>query len=241
MTLVALHGFLGTPNDWNEWSPKDFGVEQLIAWEHCSLNSVPASFETWSDHFNDWALRHTAPPRYLMGYSLGGRLALHALLKNPSLWSSAILISTHPGLQDLEQQFARMEHDQRWVDLLKNESWENFIDAWEKQSIFLNTRHHFLRKEKDYDKKRLIHDLITFSLSKQMDLSKQIAALRLPLLWITGEHDTKFTLLAKRIAALHEHSRHIVLPNTAHRVPWEEPRAFATCVADLINSHKIVH
>src|SRR5688500_7213032 len=101
--LVALHGFLGHPRDWDEFrkalkelSPQtDF---QTIELPFKSGGRIPKSMGSWAKKFNQAQKSNHVERNILLGYSLGGRLALQAAIDKPGLWDEVVLVSSHPGL-----------------------------------------------------------------------------------------------------------------------------------------------
>ena len=73
--------------------------------------------------------------RALLGYSMGGRLALHALLEDSNPWQAAIIISAHPGLEDEKEREARIASDAEWASKALMGTWESFTDDWNAQPI----------------------------------------------------------------------------------------------------------
>jgi 2-succinyl-6-hydroxy-2,4-cyclohexadiene-1-carboxylate synthase len=57
---------------------------------------------------------------------MGGRLAMHALLESPELWSAAILVSANPGLPaaDHPGRAQRMASDESWARRFESDPWE---------------------------------------------------------------------------------------------------------------------
>jgi 2-succinyl-6-hydroxy-2,4-cyclohexadiene-1-carboxylate synthase len=212
MSCIALHGFLGRPSDW-----ETFPFCQPFA-----IQSAP-NFEAWATDFNAWVKKNSSPPRTLLAYSMGGRLGLHALLQQPALWSRAILISTHPGLTCLKEKKQRLYEDDLWADRFLHLPWSNLMETWEAQAVFRTSPHQINREENNYQRAELARQLRSFSLGHQNDLRPQIQKLSLPIYWITGEEDTKFTALAREIASSHPFSSHIAVPSATHRVLWEKP------------------
>lgn len=200
MNIVALHGFLGSPKDFEHWDVMPVKLEPKV---------------NFAKEFNAWAKEHFAPPRVIMGYSLGGRLALHVLLDEPSLWSKGILISTHPGLTGEREK--RLKHDQAWAKRFLHDPWEDLMRDWEAQEVFKNETYRFIRKEADYKREDLAKWLTHFSLGLQEDLLPKISELNLPLLWVTGEHDHVYRGLAKKACKNHLFSREFVIPGSYHR------------------------
>ena len=78
--------------------------------------------------------------------------------------------------------------------------------------------------------------LMGYGLSRQPNLWPQLAHLNLPVLLITGQEDTKFTITARRMAALLPNASHKVVAQAAHTPHLEQPRAFNRIVADFLDS-----
>src|SRR5687768_13002359 len=87
MNIFALHGFLGLPSDWDFLNPQ-FAIN-LYDYADCD-------FWEFAKVFNDLA-SETQSPKMILGYSLGGRLAMHAFLAQPDLWDGAVFVSAHLG------------------------------------------------------------------------------------------------------------------------------------------------
>ena len=228
MTLIALPGFLGEPEDWGCFDAPSLGVERFMP------HSVGHAFSlgSFAEAFNRNVLSYTEPPRILMGYSMGGRLALHALLQSPAIWAAGILVSTHPGLTQEEEREKRFKADHLWAQRFLEEPWEQLMRAWENQPIFQNATHRFVRQESD--RRLLAVQLVAFSLGVQEDLRPAIQKLDLPLLWIAGEKDGSYFAHAQQMAALHPTSQVQLIPNAAHRAPWEAPQEFGHIVRKSI-------
>lgn len=208
MTLFALSGFLGCKKDWE-------GISAVLEPNHLSRESLPK----WAEQFNAFAKAYPAP-RILMGYSLGGRKALHALLAQEELWSQAVFISTHPGLITEEEREERRENDQKWSERFLKEEWHSLLNAWNQQAVFSHSVP-LVRDESGFDRQTLSQELVNFSLGRQRNLREDIAKLQLPILWVTGGKDKKFTELAKEIVGLHSLSTHWDLKEFGHRMNFQ--------------------
>lgn len=215
--MYALHGFLGRPKDW-EITPKFYAPDlfqsgSLGLWE-------------WARNFNAQVARESEAPRVLMGYSLGGRLALHALIDQPSLWSAAVIISAHPGLSSEEEKAARFERDKGWAKRFESDPWDPLMNDWNAQDLFGSSSPCFLRQEKDYSRAALVQALLNWSLGKQDHLLPQLAKLTLPLLYIAGEQDNRYAKQAAQCAAVNSDAQLWIAPEAGHRVPWQQPDSF---------------
>lgn len=232
LSLVCLTGFLGQPQDWQHLSNKELGVKKVYSFVPKNFDS----FDSFSDNFRN-TVKTIAPPRILLGYSLGGRLALHLLLDNPLLWSGAIFISTHPGLQSEDEKITRKQTDAKWAEKFLVEPWEALMEQWESQALFHSSRYILKRSEADFDRFNLAACLKNFSLGLQQDFRAQLSSISLPILWMTGEFDPKFDALTKKLLFLNPNSRAMTIPNSGHRIPWEQPEIFQKAIYSFLNLH----
>jgi 2-succinyl-6-hydroxy-2,4-cyclohexadiene-1-carboxylate synthase len=229
MNLVALYGFLGCSRDWELWDAHSLGVNRI--WP---LRLKPkGNFQTFAKELNAWAKAELKPPRGIMGYSLGGRLALHALLDDPSIWSKGILISTHPGLVSEEERCRRLKQDSVWAERFLKDPWEILMRDWEGQAVFKNENHRFLRKERDYRRIDLAEWLTCFSLGLQENLLLKIPGLSLPLFWVTGEHDPAYTAIADQACSCHKLSKGFIIRGGYHRACFAYPQSFSDFMRQL--------
>lgn len=225
--IWAIPGFLGLPTDWDflQWNHLK-GVD----WQSFSWNSLGE----WAIQFNQWAKPQAKKTNILMGYSLGGRLALHALIDQPQQWQAAIIISAHAGLADPQAQKKRIEHDQKWAEQFEKDEWKSLMQAWNNQKIFTHDHFDFKREESNYQRSHLVKALSHGSLGKQMCLYKQIASLPIPILWITGSKDQLYCQLAQTLVFAHPYSQCEQIEQAGHRVPWAQPVAFSTLAHSFI-------
>lgn len=207
MSVFALHGFLGLPSDW-KW----FYCPDLYKTEVCLLNLIECA-----RYLNDQAEKIFSSDRILLGYSMGGRLALHMLLERPELWSKAIFVSTHPGLKSGEERKSRLEGDVKWASRFLEDDWDCVMNDWNAQDVFKGEKIVFERFEKDYDRKNLSSALVNWSLGHQEDLSERIAQVNVPIEWVVGEKDIRFLQLGQSQRFAHPASRLVIIPNAGHR------------------------
>lgn len=219
--IHALHGFLGRPKDW------EILDGQLPYISHDLFGGKIGDFDEWAKEFNRKISASDHP--ILMGYSLGGRLALHALIQDPSLWSAAVIISAHPGLTSAEEKKQRLQQDQEWANRFLEDAWEQLMEDWNAQAVFQSP---LKRNEKDYCRETLSQAMLQWSLGRQRDLRPELAKLNIPIVWVVGEKDTKFRTLASSVTLSHPKSRISIIPKAGHRVPWEQPEA---CLSQILS------
>jgi 2-succinyl-6-hydroxy-2,4-cyclohexadiene-1-carboxylate synthase len=230
-TIYALHGFLGVPSDWNLVGHIGGSCEAL---ELFSISHPKNGLQEWGRALNNWIVKQPAERRILLGYSQGGRLAMHALIDAPELWAGAILISANTGLKSPKERSSRLQTDMHWAQRFLHDPWEGVIHDWNCQAAFQGRKPPFHRKEEDFVRIDLSHAIEEWSLGRQDDLQEPLSKLPFPILWIAGEKDLKYVELAKQMAALHSHSSFWVAPEAAHRVPWESPYLFLKEISSWI-------
>ena len=226
--IVALPGFLGLPSDWKSLESDYFKPFDLNELECNHLYD-------WANQFNTLAKDRYLHP-ILMGYSFGGRLALHALIQNPHLWKAGIIISAHPGLKNPIEKSDRLKSDQAWANRFLEDDWDTLMQDWNGRQVFAGGSFVFQRKEEDYNRKDLAGHLKNGSLGLQEDLREAISALSIPLLWIVGENDRKFVSLAESLKFKNPLSKLVIIPQAGHRAPWDNASVFIRLVNEFLVS-----
>jgi 2-succinyl-6-hydroxy-2,4-cyclohexadiene-1-carboxylate synthase len=232
--LWCLHGFLGRGSDWDAlhaaW-PGD--LPPLRCPSLFGAMDRAETLEEFGARFAGSVAAADAAP-LLLGYSLGGRLALHALLARPGLWRGAVLVSTHLGLADPGARHERRASDAAWSERFRETPWAALMDEWNAREVFRGRAQALARPEEAYDRNALGHALEAWSLGSQEYLVPRLAGLPMPILWIVGAEDDRYVAQGELAAA---HGTHVELrgaPGAAHRVPWEAPDWFAREVAAFI-------
>ncbi|MBA3602997.1 MAG: alpha/beta fold hydrolase [Parachlamydiaceae bacterium] len=211
--IHALHGFLGLPSDWTMFNFIDCPMQ---------INHSELDFISWSQLCNS-EVTLSSGKNILLGYSLGGRLAMHMLLSAPSLWDAAIFVSAHPGFDCDRDRASRVASDQKWAERFLDEPWDELMCAWNENAVFGGVPLSLRRNEKDYDRKILAQQLSRWSLGNQEYLLERLKKLSIPTLYIAGQQDKKFTALAEKFKDVGSVS---IIPEAAHRVPWDQPEKF---------------
>ncbi|MBY5994173.1 2-succinyl-6-hydroxy-2,4-cyclohexadiene-1-carboxylate synthase [Ferrimonas balearica] len=237
--LVLLHGFLGDHRDWPEALGEGFDCLALDLpghglSRHCPLDSLPA-FETVTDLLLA-SLDTAGYDRFhLLGYSLGGRLALHLAQRAPGRLLSLTLESAHPGLTELAQRRARLASDGAWHQRMQSEPVERWLDAWYQQGVFADldpdARAALVAARRHNDPQALAALYLGTSLGHQGDL--RALPCPFPAQLLTGEQDSKFTTLARQWQQAQPHWQHRVIPGAGHNIHRARPDAFLATLRPL--------
>lgn len=231
--LWLLHGNLGSPADWKPVMDalQADGTESraLNLWKY--LECCPKSLQDMGRVLcSEIAAQDRRP--FLCGYSLGGRLAMHAVLARPSLWKGAAFVSANPGLKDEAQKAARRAADAEWAVKCLSAPWEEFLKEWDDQGVFDGGESRDRSSLKPW-RRSISRAFIDWSVGAQADLAPLLARSPVPQLWMAGERDAKFTALARSVAG----SKAAVIPQAGHRIPLEAPERLAECLRQFISQN----
>lgn len=232
-TLVMLHGLLGDRDDWAE-------VRAGLVDVDCIALDLPGHGENHQvqvssfDAFHHWlseALVTRGILRYcLLGYSLGGRLALYHASRQPLGLEGLWLESAHPGLPASERP-ARVAHDEGWALRFEQEPLEDVLADWYQQPVFADLTEaqrsrQILRRLAANHGLAVARMLRATSLGHQPSLWQWLESASLPVGYFSGRQDAKFHNLASYLASLAPHLRHITLEG-GHNLHSEQPEAFS--------------
>jgi 2-succinyl-6-hydroxy-2,4-cyclohexadiene-1-carboxylate synthase len=214
--IIALHGFFG--------HPRDFAPLGLPHY-------APRIFYTETKSLSDWAARYNPympNNSVLMGYSMGGRLALHCLLDNPNKYRAAIIMAANPGL--VQDRFERRIRDAQWAHKIQTKNWEFLLKEWDEQEVFGGVAGP-LRHERDFHRQSLALCLKRFSLSSQDYLVPRINTLELPILWLCSQEELSQTADLK-----FAHPKSLVYPMTEgkHRFIFAEAQKVGKLIRNFI-------
>ena len=173
----------------------------------------------------------TITRRVLVGYSMGARLALHALLDGGP-WDAVVLVAPHPGLESELERAARRESDAEWAGRALTGDWREFLTLWNAQAVLADSGR--LPSVSDLRRREVARSFMDWSLGAQEPLWERLGEIQCPVLWCAGERDVKFRALAERALPLLPRGELWVAPGAGHRVPWDAPEAFAAKVGEFL-------
>ena len=160
----------------------------------------------------------------LLGYSMGGRLALRMLELHPM--QKAIIVSAGLNAPDDE----RRKRDEEWARRFETEAWPTLMRDWNAQPVFGG--HALDRREEDYDRAELARQLREYS--PAVLPPPELERIETPVLWIAGERDAKYVDIARRAVARLPRAELWICPDAGHRVPWEQRDAFVARLREFL-------
>lgn len=171
-----------------------------------------------------------------VGYSMGGRVALHTALRHPESVERLVLIGATAGIEDDDERAARRTSDNELADHIIRRSVPAFIDEWLGNPLFAGLTDETAMRE---DRLRntatgLASSLRLAGTGTQEPLWDRLGEIRCPVLVLVGESDTKFTALGRRIVEGVAGGRLVIVPGSGHSVHLEQPDATIAAVADFL-------
>ena len=185
----------------------------------------------------------TGTPRAtIVGYSMGGRLALYLALRHPDRCAGLFLESTSPGIEDAGERAARRTADEEKAARLEGGDFEGFVRDWYRQPLFapLARDEDLLRRTtKDRlrnDPAELAKSLRGMGTGNQPSLWGELPRLRVPALAVAGGLDEKFVGISRRMASLNSSIRAAVVPGAGHNVHAEVPTAYLSSLKGFLSA-----
>lgn len=222
MLTVLIHGFWGSPVDWNGvlkslplgcevWTPDLYEPGPLGP--HHTLKE-------WTRHFLEEVKdRSGGRAGQAVGYSMGGRLLTNALIQQPELFRRALICSAFP-MPMSEGVEMRVQWELDWRTRFLEEPWEELEYEWHEQSVFKGSapshrRHSAVLRE------MLGQSLINWSPTQHEFTVDDVKALPPAVEWAFGALDQKYVKVAKDLAKLPVQGQISVIENAGHRLPLD--------------------
>jgi 2-succinyl-6-hydroxy-2,4-cyclohexadiene-1-carboxylate synthase len=229
--LVLLHGFTQTRQSWRATIAALDGRYRAVAPDlpgHGMLaERRPASLAAALAYLA--AL--VAEPHVLAGYSMGGRLALHAALARPGLVRRLVLVGASPGLAGEGERTERRAADEALADRIEGIGIEAFTAEWAGLPLWEGQPER-VRAAANADRLRnsapgLAAALRGLGTGALPSLWERLGELTMPVTLVTGERDEKFRAIAGRMAERIPDARVVAIPGAGHAAQLERPELVA--------------
>jgi 2-succinyl-6-hydroxy-2,4-cyclohexadiene-1-carboxylate synthase len=238
--LVLLHGFTGSVRSWDAVRAdlaRRFRLVLVDLIGHGQSES-PLDAERYT---LEWAVRDVAtvldtlalPPVALLGYSMGGRLALRFAVDCPTRVQRLLLESASPGIADARERAARRHADDQLAERIGQRGVAAFVQEWERQPLLALAEHvaHGVSQAQhaqrlDNSPIGLANSLRGMGAGQQPALWDSLVALSMPVRLLVGERDRRHVDIASRMHALLPDSELRVCPRAGHTVHLDQPAAF---------------
>lgn len=242
--LLFLHGFTGSSANWQTHMKTHAPQRQTIAIDLLGHGGTDAPTDPTRYRMEQSAQdlatlldQIAIKPVDLVGYSMGGRLALYFALAYPAYVNCLFLESTSPGLATASERTTRRVQDEAVADFIEDEGILAFVDRWEAIPLFASQQHlptetkRRLREQRlNNNAKGLANSLRGMGTGVQPSLWSRLGELQMPVHLLVGELDIKFCAIGEAMVERFNQAGKVatltVAPDAGHTVHLEQPAFF---------------
>ena len=246
--LLLLHGFSGDCTTWRQIATTlaaRWRVLMLDILGHGASDKPPKPDSYRMDAvaadimslLDQLTIRRT----HLLGYSMGGRLALFMALRYPARIHSLILESASPGLAESSERVQRRSRDNALADDIEAKGIPYFVDYWEGLPLWASQSElpsETLGSQRQQRLRNcplgLANSLRGLGTGAQPNLWPELPALRLPTLLLVGEEDDKYRRINQAMAARMPKAQLRLIPTAGHNTHLENAPAFCREVSSFL-------
>ncbi len=246
--LVFLHGFMGSLTTWRDHLPAFESAYRVITVDllgHGRSDS-PADPERYrmEQCCDDLAVlfhKLGLDRLFLVGYSMGGRVAMSFAAAHPEQVSALVLESASPGLADPGERAARVVSDEVLAKQIDQEGLARFVSTWEAMPLFASqgnlppaVRLRLRAERLANDPGGLANSLRGLGTGLQAPLWDRLPELAVSTLLIVGELDSKFRQIAQDVATKMPHAQLATVSSAGHTVHLEQGAAFDKLIQSFL-------
>ena len=247
---LLLHGWMGCAADWDFLKPI-FRKRPLYALDlpgHGDSLALSAEDQDFDGLVDDLAevLLELDGPCNVVGYSLGGRLAMGLATGWPSRVNKLVLESANPGLVDEEERTHRLDFDERVAEKLRQGPMEEFLRAWYDQPLFKSLENHsevleaLIARRKDQAAEPWAAALEVLSSANQPNYRSALMGVKFPVLAIAGALDAKYSTLTQALAKRCPQVEACLVEGCGHNVHLENPESYKQILETFLFSKEAV-
>ena len=247
--MILLHGFTGSRDSWPAESLvllRTAGVEPVAIdlpgqVSRGASRSGDRAEVTLEDAFARIESASGDEPIVLLGYSMGGRIALHYAVRHPERVERLILESASPGLRSGPERVRRRTEDEALAARIEERGIEAFVHDWERLPLFASqeslredVRGSVRKARLSQEPAGLAAALRGLGTAVLPSLWEVLTAVRPPTLALVGELDRKFVDIGLSMTATMSSARLVVASGVGHAVHLEAPDAWAAAVIEFL-------
>jgi 2-succinyl-6-hydroxy-2,4-cyclohexadiene-1-carboxylate synthase len=177
----------------------------------------------------------------VVGYSMGGRLALRAALRRPARFGALVLVGASAGIEDEAARHARQAADEELADWIEAHTIEEFAERWEAQPVFASQSPELVEAQREgrlsHDPRKLAQLLRSGGQGAVEPVWDELEEIDCPVLALAGELDSRYADAAYRIAERVKHGSARLVPGAGHAPQLERPDEFAELLLDFLDEH----
>jgi 2-succinyl-6-hydroxy-2,4-cyclohexadiene-1-carboxylate synthase len=174
----------------------------------------------------------------LVGYSLGGRLALRTALRTPERYAGLVTIGATAGIDDPRERADRAAADEKLASWMDRSPIEDIVGVWERQPLFADQSESLIDAQRpgrlSHDPRELASLLRTAGQGALEPVWDDLPGLDLGLLAIAGSRDERYSEAGRRIAELVPCGRFERVEGAGHAPQLQRPEAVARVLIDFL-------
>ncbi|MFN8533700.1 MAG: 2-succinyl-6-hydroxy-2,4-cyclohexadiene-1-carboxylate synthase [Dehalococcoidia bacterium] len=250
--LLLLHGFTGSTETWRSFRSAWPG-RQLIAVDlvgHGRSDSPPdlahyrmdACIEDLVAVLGRLGIKRVS----LLGYSMGGRVALRLALAAPERFDRVILEGASPGIESPAERVTRQHADEELADRLEHHGIEWFVDYWgslplwaTQQALAPEVRDRLRSERRLNNPTGLANSLRGMGAGADEPVTDRLSEIQVPVLLLAGALDTKYATLAWTMATHLPRATVAIVPDAGHACHLEQPERFASAVGQFLTAETV--
>ena len=245
--VLCLHGFMGSAADWQDVVTAIGDRASCIALDlpghGGSLDLTP---EAYTMEGTARAVVRTldeleARRPVIVGYSMGGRLALYLALRHPERCAGLFLESASPGLESAGEREARRDADEVKAKRLESGDFENFLRDWYHQPLFAPLAREevllwrTIEARRRNDPSELARSLRGMGTGSQPSLWEDLEGLAVAAQAVAGELDWKYAGISSRMASISPKVEPVMIPGVGHNAHDEAPTEYIALLGRFLD------
>jgi 2-succinyl-6-hydroxy-2,4-cyclohexadiene-1-carboxylate synthase len=248
--FVLLHGFTGAASTWKPFCPMWSRHSRLIMVDlighgetDCPENHSRYDIISAANDLNSLLDELGIGKIDLLGYSMGGRVAITFASLFPEKVRKLVLESTTPGLKTEDEKEARIRQDYQLALKIEEGGVKNFIDYWESIPLFQSQLNLPAKNREQIRSQRLQNNPIGLANSlrgmgtgSQPSWWNKLESFQFDVLLVTGALDVKFCKIAEEMSSMLPKSSHVSINDCGHAIHVEEPEKFGTIVSEFLSN-----
>ena len=246
--LVLLHGFTGSAQSWAPHIPALSAGHTTIAVDMLGHGGSDAPADA-----DRYRIEHAASDilvvldrlgvgrAVVLGYSMGGRVALYLGTVAPDRAAALVVESGSPGIADPAARRARAAQDAALAEVIERDGVAAFVDRWERLPLFATqaglpheARTRLRAQRLRHPAHGLANSLRGLGQGSQPSLWERLPRLATPTLVVAGALDTTYAARAREMCRLIPDAQLVVVPDAGHTVHLERPDAFQRGVLEFL-------
>ena len=250
--LVLLHGFTGSIASWAPHLDALAGRFSVIAIDlpghgESGVPADPGRYRMEQCVSDLLALfdRLNIAQAALLGYSMGGRVALNLAIAAPERIRALVRERTSPGIAHPGERLARQRSDAALAEMIEQEGIKAFVDYWERLPLFSSQaalpsaiRDRQRTQRLANNSRGLANSLRSIGAGVMEPCHDRLGEIQVPVLLITGELDQTYCRLGRAMAEAMATARLVVVPDAGHAAHLERPEMFHRHVLEFLESER---